>query len=449
VYPGPFAKFSATPLPSLPAAPIVGEHTDEVLAEPTRTPNVRIAEPVSSTDRPLEGLKVLDLMWVMAGPAASRVLADYGADVIRVQSMNRLDAARTLQPFTDDVTDPEYSGLWNNMNAGKRELSLDMSKPEALDVIWDLVDWADVVLESFSPKAMKQWGIGYADIKARKPEIVMASSCLMGQTGPLALLAGFGTMAAAISGFFNCAGWVDRAPCGPFGAYTDYTSPRWLVAAILAAVEHQKVTGVGQYIDFSQAESALHLLGPALLERTVNGRIWERAGNRDLVMAPHGVYQTAGPDNWIAIACQNDAAWAAVAGEIGAATIAQLSVEERFVRHDEIDEMITAWTMGHSGDELMARLQVLGVAAHTVQNSEQLANDPQLQHREHFVEVAHATQPNGVTSVEGTRFKLSRTPAVIEFGAPTYGEHTFDVLTEVLGYDGDRIAELAVAELLE
>ena len=295
--PGAFAKFTATPLAPLPPAPLLGADTEAVLAEleaaragsaAPRRPAVAVSDPRPSTELPLAGVKILDFMWAMAGPAASRVLADYGAEIIRVESVNKLDAVRTLQPFRDDVADPELSGIWNNMNAGKAGLALDMSKPGALEVIWDLIDWADVVLESFSPKAMKQWGMDYEQVAARKPGIIMASSCLMGQTGPLALLAGFGTMAAAISGFFNPVGWPDRPPSGPFGAYTDYTSPRWLVAAVMGALEHRRATGEGQYIDVSQAEAALHLLGPALLEQSVNGRGWERAGNRDRVFAPTG-----------------------------------------------------------------------------------------------------------------------------------------------------------------
>ncbi|HAX04924.1 MAG TPA: CoA transferase, partial [Acidimicrobiaceae bacterium] len=151
-------------------------------------------------------------MWAMAGPAASRVLADYGAEIIRVESANKIDAVRTLEPFPGGEADPDKSGIYHNMNAGKRGLSLDLSKPDAIDVIWDLIDWADVVLESFSPKAMAAWGLDYAQVSQRKPEVIMASSCLMGQTGPLAMLAGFGTMAAAISGFFYPVGWTDRAP---------------------------------------------------------------------------------------------------------------------------------------------------------------------------------------------------------------------------------------------
>jgi benzylsuccinate CoA-transferase BbsF subunit len=333
------------------------------------------------------------------------------------------------------------------MNAGKSGLALDMSKPGAIEVIWDLIDWADVVLESFSPKAMKNWGLDYDNLAARKPGIIMASSCLMGQTGPLALLAGFGTMAAAISGFFNPVGWPDRAPAGPFGAYTDYTSPRWLVAAVMGALEHHRETGEGQYIDLSQAEAALHLLGPALLEYSVNGRGWERAANRDRVFAPHGVYPTDGDDSWIAIACDTDQAWEALADEAGRADLASLTAGERHVRHDELDELIGSWTATQSGEDVTAILQRRGVPAHTVQNSPELTADPQMAHRQHFVEVPHGKQET--TVVEGTRFALSRTPARFRSGGPTLGEHAYEVLTENLGYDADRIGELAAEELLE
>ena len=311
-YPGAFAKFADTPLAPLPPAPALGEHTEEILASAKRSPYAP-AKSNPATAPPLEGLKVLDFSWVMAGPAASRVLADYGAEVIRVESIRKPDGARTLQPFRDNVTDPDHSGLWNNMNAGKREVSLDLTTPEALDVVWDLIDWADVVMESFSPGAFARMGFDIESVRARNPRLVLASSCLMGQTGPMAKLAGFGTMAGAISGFFYPVGWPDRAPCGPFSAYTDYTSPRWFATAILAAVEHQRVTGQGQHIDFAQVEAALHLLGPALLEQTVNSRIWERNANRDPVHAPHGAYPTASDDQWIAIACTSDSVWRTLA----------------------------------------------------------------------------------------------------------------------------------------
>ncbi len=454
-YPGAFAKFTETPLPQLCRAPRLGEHTDEVLedlAQSRRQPAVPTdLVPRAHTSPPLEGIKVLDFMWAMAGPAASRVMADYGAEVIRIESANKLDAVRSVQPFHDDVGDPDGSGLFSNLNAGKRGVALDMSKPEALEVIWDLIDWADVILESFSPKAMAGWGMGWQQIHQRRPDVIMASSCLMGQTGPLAMLAGFGTMAAAISGFFYPVGWPDRAPAGPFAAYTDYTSPRWLVAAVMGALEHRRRTGKGQYVDLSQAEAALHLMAPALLERTINGRIWEAAGNRDLQFAPQGAYQTEAvddsDDNWIAISCTDDVQWTVLAGLLERNDLASLSAAERHSQHDELDDLIGAWTRSRDGHELMTELQAAGIAAHVVQNSPEFTADPQIVHRKHLVEVSHAKQ--GTTTVENTRFVLSRTPAVVTAGGPTLGEHTFEVLTETLGYDGDRIAELAVAELLE
>ena len=458
-YPGAFAKFTESPLVDLRRAPTLGEHTDEVLAEldaTERLPAVPASiAPTAHTSPPLQGVKVLDFMWAMAGPAASRVLADYGAEVIRVESANKLDAVRSIQPFHDDVGDPDGSGLFSNLNAGKHGLALDMSKPEALEVIWDLIDWADVILESFSPKAMTGWGMGWSQVLERRPDVVMASSCLMGQSGPLALLAGFGTMAAAISGFFYPVGWPDRAPAGPFTAYTDYTSPRWLVAAVMGALEHKRQTGRGQYVDLSQSEAALHLMAPALLERTANGRIWEAAGNRDLVFAPQGAYRTAAgssagedhDDNWIAISCVDDGQWTALADAMGRGDLAPLTAAERHARHDELDEIISAWTRARDGKELMAEFQAAGVAAHIVQNSPEFTVDPQIIHREHLIEVPHAKQ--GTTTVENTRFVMSRTPAQVTYGGPTLGEHTFEVLTETLAYDSDRIAELAIAELLE
>jgi crotonobetainyl-CoA:carnitine CoA-transferase CaiB-like acyl-CoA transferase len=468
-YPGPFARFSAAPLQPLGRPPRLGEHTAEVLAEldagvddgPARSrPRIEatgasVARQTASTARPLENVKVLDFMWAMAGPAAARVLADYGADIIRVESETRLEVARSLQPFRDDIGDPEYSALYNNMNAGKRGICLDMSKPAALDVIWDLIDWADVIVESFSPKGMAGFGMGWEQVHARRPDVIMASSCLMGQTGPLAMLAGFGTMAAAISGFFHPVGWPDRAPCGPFGAYTDYTSPRWLVAAVMGALEHRRRTGEGQYIDMSQAESALHLMAPAVLDRTVNGRVAHRVGNRDRHIAPQGVYQTAASDqfpavvpddNWIAISCVDDAQWQSLAALMGRGDLGDLTVAERHEQHDELDEIIAGWARGQDGVALMHRLQDVGVAAHIVANSPEYTADPQIIHRGQQVEVPHAKQ--GTTIVDASRFALSRTPAQVTYGGPTLGEHSFDILTEVLGYDSDRIAELAVAELL-
>ncbi|MCW5892653.1 MAG: CoA transferase [bacterium] len=399
----------------------------------------------------LSDVKVLDLMWVMAGPAATRMLADHGATVVRIESTRRIDTARTLAPFFDAVPGPERSGCFQNLNVGKRMLTLDPTTPAGRGVFLDLVRWADVVTESFAPGTMARWGLDWPVLRGVKPDLVMVSSCLMGQTGPLAGFAGYGNLAAAISGFSNLGGWPDRPPAGPFSAYTDYVSPRFLAVAILAALEHRRRTGEGQLVDLSQAEASLHFLGPALLDRQVNGRTMTRRGNRDPELTPHGVYPAAGRDRWIAIAVDGDAAFAALCAVLERpALAADARFATRDARHahtDALDEAVAAATAAHDMHDLAGRLQAAGVAAHAVQNSAELLADPQLRHREHFVAVPHPERET--VTLENARFRLSRTPAAVRGPAPTWGADTDWVLRTLLGYDDARITELVAAGALE
>jgi benzylsuccinate CoA-transferase BbsF subunit len=254
-------------------------------------------------------------------------------------------------------------------------------------------------------------------------------------------------MAAAVSGWFNVTGWPDRPPCGPFGAYTDYVSPRFLLVAVLAALEHRRRTGEGQYIDISQAEASLHLLAPAVLDYTVNGRVAGRQGNDDPHFAPHGIYPAEGVDRWVAIAVTGDDPWRALCGVIGRADLAGLTGPDRRARRRELDAVVSAWTATRPAGEAMELLQSVGVAAHQVQNTVEAFADPQLRHRGHFVEVPHSAM--GTTWVEGCRMRFSRTPAVVDRGAPTLGEHSWQVLTELLGYEPDRAGDLAVIGAVE
>jgi crotonobetainyl-CoA:carnitine CoA-transferase CaiB-like acyl-CoA transferase len=308
-YPGPFAKFSAAPISYRRRAPRLGEHDKEVRAEvraPAAAPETTAA---GGARLPLAGVKVLDFMWALAGPLATRILADFGATVVRVESTRRIDVCRTLTPYLGDELDSENAAVFHSTNVGKRMLTLDPSRPEGREVVLDLVRWADVVAESFTPKAMKGFGLDYEALRRVKPDLIMLSTCLMGQTGPLARFAGFGNLAAAFAGFFELAGWPDRAPAGPFGAYTDYIAPRYNAVAILAALEYRRRTGEGQHIDLSQAEASLHFLAPALLDYTVNGHVASRDGNHDREMAPHGVYPCAGDDRFVAIAVRDEREW--------------------------------------------------------------------------------------------------------------------------------------------
>ena len=451
-YPGAWAKPTATPLVPLGRAPQLGEHTEAVLGEAPRHPAVPAsAEQTAARSRPLEGVKVLDFMWAIAGPTYSRALADFGATVIRIETEANPDACRSFMPFVNNEPGMENNILFSNMNAGKLGLSIDLSNPDSLEVVHDLVRWADVVTEAFSPKAMKGWNLHYEALREVKPEIIMVSSCLMGQTGPEAMFAGFGNLAAAVTGFYNITGWPDLAPAGPYGAYTDYVAPHFTLVALLAAIDHKNRTSEGQYIDFSQAEAALHFLAPALLEATANGRSVERRGNADLNYAPHGVYPASGEDRWVAVVCETDDQWAALAEEMGRSDLAGdgelRTASGRLARRDELDAAVAAWTAVHEPTALQELLQARGVPAHQVQNAGEIHDDPQVAHMDHFRAVVHPVQDPCI--VEGPRFRLSVTPGEVSTGGPMFNEHLFEVLSEHLGYDPDKIADLIAAELLQ
>ncbi len=401
--------------------------------------------------KPLADVKILDFMWAMAGPGSTRILADYGATIVRVESTTRFDAVRMVGPFHDGKPSPEGSGLFYNMNTGKLPMTLNMSKAPAKEVILDLVRWADVVTESFSPRAMTAWGLDYESLCKVKPDIIMLSTCLMGQTGPLAKFAGFGNLAAAVSGFFDPTGWPDRPPAGPFGAYTDYIAPWYNAASILTALEHKRRTGTGQHIDLAQAEASLHFMGPALLDYTANGTVQSRIGNQDQNYAPHGVYPAAGSDVWIAVAVQNEEQWQALCQVIERPELARdeqfATAEGRRAHQDELDAAISAWTSQQEVFGAETTFQKHKVPAGAVRTMHQLAEDPQLLHREHFVDLEHPK--HGKTTVEGSRFKLSRTPAQVGGSAPTLGRENQYVLEKILGYSEEQVTQLVLDEVLE
>ncbi|MFN0028607.1 MAG: CoA transferase [Acidimicrobiales bacterium] len=452
-FPGAVAKLPANPLPPLAAAPRLGQHTEQYRTEALRArpaaPTGPAAVPVD--ERPLSGIKILDFTWAMAGPAATRVLADYGATVVRVESVHKLDVGRGVQPFVGNTPGIDNGGLFLDNNAGKLGLALDLSHPASRDIIMDLVRWADVVCESFSPRAMRAWGFDYDTLRGVNPELIMLSSCLMGQSGPLASFAGFGNLAAAISGFHAITGWPDRTPCGPYSAYTDYVAPRVTVAVLLAALDQRARGGGGTFIDFSQAEASLPLLSTALLDFELHGEVLARAGNRHPQWCPHAVFRSAArgedDDRWIAIAVEQDGAWAALARLIGRTDLAGLTLTERRAQQEQLEKLIDTWSAGFDEDELTATLQAQGIAAHAVQNSPELWVDPQLAHRGHFTRTDHAVHPGLV--VEASRFVLSRSAPTSYGPPPTLGQHGFEILQQFLGYEEGHIANLAISGVLE
>jgi benzylsuccinate CoA-transferase BbsF subunit len=398
---------------------------------------------------PLAGLKVWDMSWVGVGPLTARYLADYGATVVRLDSSRRADVLRAAPPFAEGRTGLNRSQFYADFNASKLGVGIDLGHPEGREVALRLAGWADVVVESFTPKTLRAVGLHYDALREPNPSLVMLSTCMQGQTGPRRNYRGFGQLMASLSGFYEITGWPDRDPTMIYGAYTDFICQRFCAAALIAALDHRRRTGEGQHLDVAQFEVALQFLGPELLDHAVNGRVATRHGNRDQSSVPHGIYPCRpaghGPagERWVALACEDDGQWAALveaAGRPPWATRPELaSVSGRRAREDELDNQLACWTATMEADELAASLQPR-VAAAPVRAPGHLLTDPQLVHRGFFPVLEHTVM--GAVPYTGLAARLSRTPGRLSKAAPCVGEDTWFVLTELAGYDEDEAARL-------
>ncbi len=448
-YPGPFARFQRTPVSYRRRPPLLGEHNGEVRPAPPRSGPPTAA--AGERALPLAGIKVADFMWVVAGPWGTRYLADYGATVVHAESATRIDTIRTVGPFRDNTPGPERSAWGATVNAGKLGLQLNLATPQGREVALRLAAWADVVTESFAPGTAAKLGLGYEALKAVNPGLIMVSSCLNGQDGPHAGLAGYGTMGSQLAGFGYLAGWPDRPPAGPMGAYTDSVAPKFTVAAILAALDHRRRTGEGQYIDFSQSEASAQFLAVALLDYAANGRIWERSGNASPRYSPHGVYPAAGDDRWVAIVAADDAQWSALCAAMGQEPWLTdprfATLEARIANRGALDGELGAWTSARTVDEIEQMLQAAHVPVHRASSSIDVVADPQLAARRHFIDVAHPEF--GSVTVENSRMVFSGTPAQVKSSAPVFGQHNDQVLRDILGYSDEEVLDLVVNGVLE
>ena len=401
----------------------------------------------------LDGLKVADFSWVVAGPVVGRALADFGATVVRVESSTRIETARMMQPFYDGKPGAENSALYGTCNAGKLGLTLDLKQPEGQAVARDLIGWADVVIESFSPGQMARWGLDYDRVQPQNPSVIMLSTSLMGQTGPAARLAGYGNIGASASGYQDLVGWRDRPPIGPFGPYTDYVGPRFSLVLLLAALDRRRQTGQGCRLDVAQSEVGVFLLSPQLAEYFDRGTVAARRGNADERFAPHGVFgcqREGDEDRFVAVAVTSDAQWRALAAELGRPELADDSryatEAARLAAAAELEDLVAAWTAGQRATDVEARLQRCGVPAHVAASSADWSRDPQLAHRGHLR--ALPDEQFGTATVEGPRYLLSETPGEVRRPAPRLGQDNEYVLRTLLGYDAAACARLADAGVL-
>jgi crotonobetainyl-CoA:carnitine CoA-transferase CaiB-like acyl-CoA transferase len=449
--PGPFVRLSRTPVSFRGAAPAAGEHTDEVLGTTaaTRTePSMRRTGDAAAL--PFAGVRVADFSWIGVGPITAKYLADHGATVVHVETENPADRLRLVGPFKDRIPGPNRCQFFGSFNTSKLSLALNLKHPEGLAVAKRLIAWADLCLDSFTAGTMAGLGLGYEVARELNPSIIMASTCLMGQTGPAAGLAGYGYHAAAISGFYEITGWDDRPPAGPFNAYTDTIAPRFLAATLMAALDHRRRTGQGQHIDQAQMESALYFLGPEILDHQLSGRLPRRAGNDATCAAPHDAYPCAGTDEWIAIAVETDAQWAALRSALGepawAAAPELATAAGRCAHRAAIDAKLADFTSRHPPRDLMQRLQAAGVPAGMVQRSSDHLEDPQLRHRGFFRPLLHPEM--GEVPYEGHQFRIAGYDSGPRAPAPCLGEHSIQVLQEILGYGDEDLARIAASGAL-
>ena len=398
-----------------------------------------------------DGMKLVEFGSGAAGPIAARYFAEHGATVVKVESRSRPDFLRIYALGPGNPHGLEGSALFNALNVGKRSITLNLKDAKGIEIAKKLMFWADAVLENFAPKAMRGFGLDYDTMAEEKPDLVMVSSCMNGQTGPHRNYPGFGAQGSALSCFNHLTGWPDYEPMGPYGTITDSLSPRFSAAAIAAGVLYRRRTGRGVHVDVSQVETALYTLSCHLLDYAVNGRLSERIGNRSPYAAPHGAFpcQAEGDvdDRWVAIAVWNDAEWAKLASLIGLDDASLATARARLERVGEVEAAVAAWTRQRTRAQVAEQLQAAGIEAVPIEDFGDLFGDPQLAHRGHFVELEHSVL--GPCLYERNSFRLSDAPSGYARPAPALGQHTEEVLTELLGLGAEEVKALQEAGALD
>jgi len=449
IHPGAFAKLSRTPIRLGGPAPRLA--ADQALAgAPPRGPHLPTGPKRARTASLLEGLRVADFAWVGAGPLVSKDLANLGATVVHIETEKRVDPVRYVPPWKGRIPNPAAAHTAANFNQSKLGLALDLSHARGREVAWRLVDWADVVVESFTPGTAEKLGIDWETLRRRKPGLVMLSSCMRGQTGPERRYTAFGLQGAALAGFVAVTGWPDRMPSGPWGAYTDFIAPRFSLAALGAALHHRDRTGEGQYIDVAQVEAAIRFLEPMLLDYTVNGRVAGPAGHDSERACPNGVFRAAGHERYLAIAVETAEQWRALRARVPAlAPLADPALESlpaRLRQKATLEASLAAWCREQEAFETARRLREAGIPAYVAMRAPDLHRDPQLEHRGFFVELDHPHV--GPALYDGAVTLFSATPARLRRAGPAVGQDGLLVLRDLLGYGEDEIADLAAAGVL-
>ena len=412
--------------------------------------------------RALENIRVVDFTWVRAGPWATRWLGAFGAEIIKIEwpetERGRLPSSTTPQHLEVNLN---TSGNFNDTNVNKKSLSLNVRSPKGLEIVKRLIAKSDIVIENFSSRVLRNWGLGYDVLRATKPDIVYVSMSGYGHTGQHHHYTTFGPVAQAVSGLTHLSGLPDAPPAGWGWSYMDDTGGMYGAICALMGLYHRNMTGQGQHIDLSQMVSSVPLVGPALLDFTVNGRGSRRPGfppgnrahwpgtplvnnYRGPTVVPHNAYRTApgGYNDWCVIVCHSDAEWSRLVEVMGAPPWAAdkkfATVTGRLDHQKALDNGIESWTMTLGKYEVTERCQAAGVRAMPVQSAEdRVEHDPQLRHREMFLPIEHPAL--GAYRVQNAPFKMSETPAFNHLPSPMIGQHTQDIVEGLLGYSREDL----------
>src|SRR5271157_5904869 len=395
----------------------------------------------------LKGIRVIALTWMWAGPWMGAVLADMGAEVIKIETSQRLDHQRVTKILQDSTGGSNQKqdlnrGLFNITNRGVKSCTLNLKQPKGVEIFKKLVKISDIVITNLSPRVMPGWGLDYAALKEVKPDIILISLPAFGDSGPDKDYVSYASTIEAAGGLSASFGYPGEGPVlsGPYPG--DPIGSMYGVVGTLTALNYRKKTGKGQYVDIAQSEGVTTLIPEVIMEYIMNGRIRPRMGNRDDIMAPHGCYPCKGEDKWVAIAVGTDEKWRALCGIMGnpAWTKDEKFSDQyrRWQNQDELNKLIAGWTKDFTHYEVMQQLQKVGIAAGPSLNVEELVNDPHVKNRGIFIEQNHPVA--GKTIVYRSPWKSALTAK--NPPAPCLGENNNYVFKELLGISDKEIAGL-------
>ncbi len=417
---------------------------------------------------PLSNVRVVDLGSAWAGPMAGHLLADMGAEVIKVESRARMDGMRLGRPmipienYGEDLTGgdrglwPELQPVFHGLNRNKLSVTLNLRTEAGRAILKRLASVSDVVLANFSPGVLERLGMDHSSLRRVKPDIIVASMPAFGDTGPLRDMVAYAPIIQAMSGMMSLVGYAPEEGEPLVGelqaAWSDTVAALCTALGVVAALRHRNRTGQGQYVEAAHLEGTAALLGVPMLEYQMTGEIPVPPGNDDPDFAPHNNYPCAGEDAWVAIAVRTDEEWRTLAGVIendGAGLTDDARFADRssrWINRRELDVRIAAWTRSLTPQQVTERLQTAGVAAMPVMNIADQFADPHLNARETYVEIDHPHV--GAEMVYGVPWRFSDTPGTVRAPAPFLGQHNEYVLQQLLGMDETRVDELVVQQVV-